>query len=117
MLSTRFRSLPVSAALLSAMALPSLADVSAAQVWESWQQSLDLAGPDFDISFGEVTEAPGVITVENLRMTSDTDEADLDISISPLVFRETGDGRVDIELPSSIPIATKKYRKYNKLLP
>ncbi|MEL6640210.1 MAG: DUF2125 domain-containing protein [Pseudomonadota bacterium] len=95
------RSAVCAAALFSAPA--ALADVTAAEVWDSWKANLTLYGQD-GITIGDEVAEGGTLTVSSLALAIDDEDASVTAEFGPLVFTEQGDGTVAVTMPDSYPI-------------
>jgi hypothetical protein len=90
------------AALLTAST--AIADVTAAEVWADWQDSLMLYGSE-GISIGAEEVDGDTLTIRDLNLTMEDDSSSVTANIGPLVFTENGDGTVSITMPDSYIIA------------
>lgn len=93
------------AALLSTLALPAAAEITAAEVWADWQGLVESYGPTLTIGSEERT-GDG-LTLIDVAVEYDDPEEDLRImaTIPEIVFEERGDGTVEITLSSQYPVA------------
>ncbi|MBF9032946.1 DUF2125 domain-containing protein [Rhodobacterales bacterium HKCCE2091] len=95
---------PLSIPLLIAMAGPAAADVSAADVWASWQENSAEMGQELS---GEVTETRDGLIITDMR-TSVTQAGGTSTGHIPEVrLRETGAGTVEIEASTPYTATTE----------
>jgi hypothetical protein len=80
-----------------------MADVTAAQVWSDFQSYL--TGFGYTVT-GEETSSGNTLTVTGLTMTFDSpaDNVTATFGMDSLTFAETGDGRVRVTMPGSMPL-------------
>ncbi len=96
---TTFGSGAVAAALFGTAAL---ADMTAEQVWQDWQ--------DLSASMGQSMQAAntdssaGTLTVNGVTITSSEDDVTVTGTIDRIVFRERGDGTVEITMSERYPL-------------
>lgn len=100
-LLTPMRSTACVIALLSASAAS--ADVTAADVWADWQESLSLYGED-GVSIGGETMDGDTLTISDITLTMSDETATVTASLGDLVLVEQGDGTVSVEMPANYPI-------------
>lgn len=98
---TPLRSTACIIALLSAGAAH--ADVTAADVWADWQESLAVYGKE-GVSIGAETMDGDTLTVSGITLTIEDDLTKVTATMGDLVFVEQGDGTVAIEMPASYPV-------------
>ncbi|PHQ98714.1 MAG: hypothetical protein COB39_07840 [Marinosulfonomonas sp.] len=102
----RLTQLCTSAALATLIATtPALADITAKEVWDNWQNRLTTLG--FEVSFDEAMSA-GILTINNLTLTMiDDDQQTSTITLGPVGYREQGDGSVEVILATDTPVTFK----------
>ena len=100
-LLTPMRSTACIIALLSASAAS--ADVTAADVWADWQESLSLYGED-GVSIGGETMDGDTLTISDITLTMSDETATVTASLGDLVLVEQGDGTVSVQMPANYPI-------------
>ncbi|MDX5349438.1 MAG: DUF2125 domain-containing protein [Paracoccaceae bacterium] len=94
---------PSALALLLA-STAAMADVTPAEVWDSWQAMATAAGQELTI--GGTAQAGDTLEVTDLVMTyQDQLGGSASVSFDKLAFRDNGDGTVTITLPESYPLA------------
>ncbi|MCF6316460.1 MAG: hypothetical protein L3J30_09300 [Marinosulfonomonas sp.] len=95
-----------SAALATLIATtPALADLTAKEVRDNWQNRLTTLG--FEVSFDEAMSA-GILTINNLTLTMiDDDQQTSTITLGPVGYREQGDGSVEVILATDTPVTFK----------
>ncbi len=89
------------AALFSGQA--ALADVTAAEVWESWKSNLDIYGED-GVTIGSEDIGGGTVTITDLSMAMDDGDTAVAGTIGNITFTENGDGTVAITMSDTLPI-------------
>lgn len=99
------RLLSSAAALALLPALPTLADVTAAEVWADWKSTMEQVG--YQVQATE-QQAGGVLTVTDVTMTMQMPEdgGTASLAMDRIVLTEQGDGTVAVVLPASMPIAS-----------
>jgi hypothetical protein len=96
------RSAVCAAALLTSTS--AIADVTAAQVWADWQESLEIYGPGSTI-IGSETVDGDTLTVSGLSMVVEDVSGSISSEMGPISFTENGDGSVSITVPESYILA------------
>lgn len=91
------RVLPISGIALLLTSTAALADVTAQQVWEDWQTSLQASG-NITVTTASEDYAGGVLTVRDVTYTSEQDGAATRGNVPELIFTEQGDGSVSITM-------------------
>ena len=97
--------LPAMTALALVLAAPAAqADVTAAQVWDDWQDYFN--GVGYTVS-GLVKPTTNGVNVDNLVLSSDLPEGGGTVSVTmgDVSFSEAGDGTVDVGLQEDMRIA------------
>ncbi|MCO4843296.1 MAG: DUF2125 domain-containing protein [Yoonia sp.] len=79
------------------------ADVSAAEVWADWQESLAIYGTE-GVSIGTETMSGDTLTVSDLSLIIEDDMTKVTAEMGALTFTELGDGTVSVAMPTSYPI-------------
>ncbi len=99
----KFWSLAGGTALVTLCAqVPAFADVTPAQVWQSWQ---DLsAGYGQTLTPGSVDDQGDTLTVTDLAISYDKDGVKATGTIAELTFADQGDGTVQVTLSDSYPL-------------
>lgn len=92
------RSAVCAAALLTSTSV--MADVTAAQVWADWQESLEIYGSE-GITIGSETVDGDTLTISDLSMVMKDEFSSISSEMGPISFTENGDGSVSITLPES----------------
>ncbi|MBK5922241.1 hypothetical protein CCR90_00325 [Rhodovulum sulfidophilum] len=87
------------------LALPAAADVTADEVWSSWQALAQGSGQSMS---GTESRSGDRLTVKDLLITS-TDEqgGSVQVGFDSIVFAERGDGSVAIEVPETYPMSVE----------
>lgn len=98
---TAMRSAVCAAAILSAGT--AMAEVTAAQVWEDWQDSLAVYGEN-TLSIGSETMQDDTLTVSDIVVTAEDDVSTVTVTMGNLKLRENGDGTVSVEMDTTYPI-------------
>lgn len=103
---TRLTQLCTSTALATLIATtPALADITAKEIWDNWQNQLTTLG--YELSFDEATSG-GILTTNNLTLTMvDDDQQISTITLGPVGYREQGDGSVEVILATDTPVTFK----------
>ncbi len=84
---------------------PALADITAKEVWDNWQNQLTTRG--YELSFDEAMSG-GILTINNLTLTLvDDDQQTSTITLGPVGYREQGDGSVEVILATDTPVTFK----------
>ncbi len=100
----RLRSaLAASAALGALLGSPALADVTSQQVWENWQQMLDLYG-EGNVTVGAESQSGGALTVSDLTIRVEDGTDTVSATIGQIVFSENGDGTVSVTMSEANPL-------------
>lgn len=82
------------------------ADVTAENVWESWQEVLERsAGSGSNVTFESEEETEDGLKVSGLRLVASDGDMEVTSEIGDVSFVETGDGRVRIESADAFAIA------------
>lgn len=100
-LLTPLRSTACIFALLSATAAS--AEVTAADVWADWQESLSMYGKD-GVSIGAETMDGDTLTISDITLTMNDDVTKVSATLGDLILTEQGDGTVSVQMPSNYPI-------------
>lgn len=96
-------SLAGSTALVTLCAqVPAFADVTPAEVWQSWQNLGASYGQK--LTAGNVDDQGDTLTVTDLAMTYDKDGVKAEGTVPELVFTANGDGTVNVTLSDSYPL-------------
>ncbi len=90
------------AALMTGTA--ALADVTAQDVWDQWQDSMMMMG-DGAVSVGSESYENGVLTVSDVSLDFSDDMSTVTVDMGDLVFEEQGDGTVSIVMADSYPVS------------
>lgn len=77
---------------LLATATPVLADVTPAEVWQSWSEYYKASG--YTVTEGSRQETGDNLVLNDVVLTMDTPELDLDVSFPQITLAAMGDGRV-----------------------
>ncbi|MBV0913652.1 DUF2125 domain-containing protein [Anianabacter salinae] len=89
---------------LAGLSAPAAADVSAQDVWTSWQELSASVGQTVAAETEDMSGA--TLTVSGVTITQDTDDMTLDGAIDEVTFTENGDGTVSIEMSPSYTMQT-----------
>lgn len=81
-----------------------LADVTAQDVWDQWQDSMSTMG-DGAVSVGSESYENGILTVSDLSLDFSDDMSTVTVDMGDLVFEEQGDGTVSIAMADSYPVS------------
>lgn len=97
-----------SAALLATTALtaPALADVTPADVWASWEETLTNYGDD-SVEIGSVTPTGTGITVSGITISAEAPDVTFGATVEEIVFTDNGDGTVGITMSEEIPMSVE----------
>lgn len=95
------RSAVCAAALLTSTA--AIADVTAAQVWEDWQRTMEVYGSD-GLTIGSETVDGDTLTISDLTMMMEDEFSTITSKMGPLVFTENDDGSVSVTVPETYVI-------------
>ncbi|MEL6914823.1 MAG: DUF2125 domain-containing protein [Pseudomonadota bacterium] len=104
------RSLAVPVACFALAATSAAAEVTAADVWRSWQGSFAAAGEELALRTGPVSAAGNGLTVADAALVFAPDMAPaqgefrMEVALGDIVFAEDGDGAVAVTLTEEIPI-------------
>ena len=79
------------------------AEVTAQDVWDNWQQSLAIYGPD-GVTVGSESVVGPSLSITDLTMTMADDATTVTSTIPSIVFTERGDGTVQVVMSESYPI-------------
>lgn len=90
-----------STALVSLMAAPVFADVTPAEVWQSWQDAV--TGTGLTITTAAVDDAGDTLTVSGLALTAEEPTTKVTATLDEMVFTDNGDGSVTITASESFP--------------
>ena len=99
---TSFKTAP-SALFVCLLGTTALADVSAQQVWDDWQQSFAMYG-DQGVTIGGESMDGGTLTVSEIGMFMDGPDNTVTATIPQLTFTENGDGTVAVGFPETMPV-------------
>jgi len=99
---TSFKTAP-SALFVCLLGTTALADVTAQQVWDDWQQSFDVYGDDGLTIGGEAMDGD-TLTISEIGMFMDGPDNTVTATIPQLTFTENGDGTVAVGFPEAMPI-------------
>ena len=100
---TKHLSLTTAAFVLSA--LPAAADLTAAQVWESWQSLAETTGQA--VAAESESMSGNTLTLGGTTVTMQLEEGQLVATLGEVQFTERGDGSVGISLPLEYPIVVR----------
>ena len=78
-----------------------LADVSAKDVWESYKAQLEVGGSTITAT---ENQSGDTLTVSGIEMTGPASEVNFSIKMADVVFREVGDGTVEIIIDPNYPM-------------
>ena len=78
------------------------ADVTAQQVWQSWKDFSTSMGQT--ITAGSEEMAGDTLTVSNVAMATETPTGGMEGSIEQVIFKELGDGTVEVTMSPEMPI-------------
>lgn len=92
----------VCASALTLTGSAAFADISAEEVWASWQSQLDLYGEM--ITIGDQSRSGDTLTISGLSMDYDVDGVTITSELGAILLTEQGDGTVRIETPSQFEI-------------
>lgn len=92
---------PVSALALFA-ATPALADLTPAEVWADWQATSESFGQT--LSVGSEESSGDTLTLRDVSITMDTEDARLNGTIAEVVMTGNGDGTVSIAMSPEFPM-------------
>lgn len=81
------------------------ADVTAADVWESWQDQARTFGQTLNASGAQV--GSGTLTQRRVTLEMETVDGTVESEIGDIVFTESGSGAVAITLPDSYPLTLR----------
>ena len=95
----RFLALSAAASLAAGSAS---ADLTAADVWASWQETSARMGQT--LSVGSEESSGGVLTLRDVSMTMDGPDGGLNGTIAEVVMSEQGDGTVAIRMSPEVPL-------------
>ncbi len=79
-----------------------LADMTAEQVWQDWQALSTSMGQT--MVAGSTDMSNGTLTVSDIAISATEDEVTVTGTIDQIVFREQGDGTVEITMSESYPL-------------
>ncbi len=79
------------------------ADVTAAEVWADWQQSLALYGDDA-VTIGSETMEGDTLTISDITLNMSDEFSNMTANMGDLTLKENGDGTVTVTAASSYPI-------------
>ncbi len=102
------------AALAAFPFTPALADVTADEVWQNWK---DL-GTAYSQSYsaGSEVRSGDSLTITDLSMELSADDGNVSGLISKVIFRETGDGRVEITMSNESLLTMQSKNENGKAL-
>jgi hypothetical protein len=79
------------------------ADVTAKEVWDSWQAMLTSAGQELTV--GNTTDNGGVLEVTDVGVTYKDDlGGSASVSFDKMTFTDNGDGTVTVTMPETYPV-------------
>lgn len=81
-----------------------LADVTAQDVWDQWQDSMSTMG-DGAVSVSSESYENGILTVSDVSLDFSDDMSTVTVDMGDLVFEEQGDGTVSIAMADSYPVS------------
>ncbi len=84
------------------MAGPALAQVSADDVWNDWQEIF--ANYGMELATDGVSSSGGVVSVSNVALGFEMPDATFNIDLGDITFAETGSGTVRISMPEEAPV-------------
>lgn len=100
---TRWKTLGASAALSALLSSGAVwADVTADQVWGNWSGYLETFG--YTVVIGSEQRAGDTLVLTDLVLSMTRPEGTVDINISELRLKETGDGKVSVTMSNDIPL-------------
>ena len=82
-----------------------LADLTAGQVWQGWQESAERWGAS--VTAAETTEEDGRLVLRDVVYEVSEDQGSLEHRMREVVLEETGDGRVSIRLPEEMMLVVE----------
>ncbi|MEJ6399179.1 DUF2125 domain-containing protein [Yoonia sp. 208BN28-4] len=80
-----------------------VADVTAMEVWEDWQENLAIYGED-GMSVGSEDVSDGTVTITDLTLSMEDEYSSVTATIGTMTFTENGDGTVTVTMDDSYPI-------------
>ncbi len=92
----------VTAALAAAPGL-ALADLTAEQVWQSWQELAEGAGQT--IEAGEEIRDGDTLTARGVTVAGQSDEVAVSVMIDEIAFTEAGDGSVSVQMSEAYDVS------------
>lgn len=90
-------------ASLCAGASPALADISAEELWAAWQENAEITGQEIS---AEVNTSGSGLTLTNVTVTQDLDDAQTVTSVDEITMTEAGGG-VSIALSNPVRVASE----------
>lgn len=79
------------------------ADVTAAEVWADWQETLGIYGKD-GVTIGEQSVDGDTLTISGISLAIDDDDSRVTADMGEMQFTERGDGTVAVTMASRYPI-------------
>lgn len=99
------KTLTATASVAALMAAGSAsADVTAQDVWASWQDLMGFYGED-SFTIGGESQVGGVLTVSDIKMRVDDSSGTMSMDLGDLVFAEQGNGTVLVSVAENYPIS------------
>ena len=86
---------------IALLAGPTMADVTAQEVWTDWQDLLARYGAE--ITTTGQTQSGGTLTVSGLAAAFSIEGGDMSLNIGDISFAEQGDGTVLVTMPDTMP--------------
>lgn len=80
-----------------------LADVTAAEVWDSWKEYAESIGQSIEV--GSETSDSGTLTLRDVKIGMEVPDASMSGTLEMLELRERGDGTVMITMSQDYPLA------------
>ncbi|MGB1234710.1 MAG: DUF2125 domain-containing protein [Planktomarina sp.] len=97
-------------ALILTSAVPAIADVTPADVWDQVQTSIN-TDPTISLTIGSIDEAPERIVVSNLAIQSEQDGITFSALSPSLTIQDRGDGTVEMQYAETSPILVSSTEK------
>ena len=98
---TKWKSLGAGSVLAMLLGSVAHADVTAAQVWQSWQ---DLSTSMGQTVTGTATQSGDTLTVTDVTVTSEMPDGKMEGKIATVTFTELGDGTVEVTMAPEYPV-------------
>ncbi|MEO0918208.1 MAG: hypothetical protein AAFY31_14670, partial [Pseudomonadota bacterium] len=102
---TRTRTLMMSSALTLVSALPAYADLTAEQVLADQLRQMELYGLSAEVT-GQ-SRSGDTLTVDGFTATAEMPDGAIELEVGGAMFREIGDGSVEVTYPDVIPLNIK----------